>query len=83
MKNKKIIHGGNYGSGPSFCGLASTDMIFKSYRHSGGNQVILGYRMFARWCLNRSEETENFKLCEKCRNSPDMAIHILGALERD
>lgn len=76
---KKVIHCGNYDKGPALCGMEPDDTIFQSYCTKGRDDIILGYRMYAKWV---AEGAESFIFCEECRQHPDTALHILAHLDR-
>ena len=82
--DRKIIHGGEYARSPSYCGYNSPEEpVFVGFRPHEDGDIIVGYRLFAKWSLAELPEERNYKLCEKCLQSPDMVIRLLGCLDED
>lgn len=82
MKKSKIIHAGKYDEGPAYCGIEATESVFASYRRSGENDLIFGYRTFCEWLVS-DKVPSGFTFCEECVQSPDIALHMLGHLDED
>lgn len=60
------IHASGYNDGPALCG-------FRGPMHQ--DEIILGYRSFAKYVL---EKPAHFSFCPVCVKHPNIQIHLLG-----
>lgn len=75
--DKTVIHAGESAgyNASAYCGF--------EFEGTHDYDLIFSYRLYATWVLSKLPEERSYELCEKCLQSPDMAIRLLGCLDED